>query len=694
MPRTIPIARVRNIGIIAHIDAGKTTVTERVLYFTGRTYKIGEVHEGTAVMDWMEQERERGITITAAATTSFWADHRINIIDTPGHVDFTVEVERSLRVLDGGVVVFDGVAGVEPQSETVWHQADRYRVPRICFVNKMDRLGANFWRTVGMVRDRLKATPAVVQLPLGIESRFRGVIDLLDRKAIEFSDDPTVPPRESEVPVEYRAQVEEHREKLVEMLVEREEELTVRYLEGEDLSAEELRQALRRATLSLQLVPVLCGSALRNKGVRPLLDAVVQYLPSPEDVPAVLGIDPRTGEQAERHPSDDEPFAALCFKIVADPYMGRLAYLRVYSGQTSSGKQVLNTVKNRNERIGRLLLMHANAREDVQEAFAGDIVAAIGLKDTFTGDTLTDPSAPIVLETIRFPEPVISVAIEPRTKADLEKMTNALGRLAEEDPTFRVRTDPESGQTIISGMGELHLEVLVDRMLREYKVNANVGRPQVSYREAITVPAEAPGRFIRQTGGRGQYGDVVIKIEPQEPAKGFEFVNKVVGGNVPKEYIPAVEAGIREALESGVLAGYPILGVRATLLDGSYHPVDSSEIAFKIAGSMALRNAVEKAKPVLLEPVMKVEIVVAEEYVGDVIGDFTSRRGRIEGLDAREGVQVIRGYVPLATMFGYATELRSRTQGRGSYSMEFSHYEEVPKQVAEELLAKARGDIY
>ncbi|MCL5109771.1 MAG: elongation factor G [Chloroflexi bacterium] len=694
MARTVPIERVRNIGIIAHIDAGKTTVTERILYFTGRTYKIGEVHDGTAVMDWMEQERERGITITAAATTSFWADHRINIIDTPGHVDFTVEVERSLRVLDGGVVVFDGVAGVEPQSETVWRQADRYRVPRICFVNKMDRLGANFWRTVGMISDRLKATPAVVQLPIGMESGYRGVIDLIDRKAMEFSDDATVPPREIEIPESYRAQTEEHREKLVELLVEREEDLMVRYLEGEEIGPNELRQALRRATLAIHLVPVLCGSALRNKGVRPLLDAIVQYLPSPVDVPPVIGTDPRTGEQVSRAASDDEPFSALCFKIVGDPYMGRLAYLRIYSGQTNTGKQTMNTLKGRNERIGRLLLMHANAREDVQDAYAGDIVASIGLKDTFTGDTLSDPAAPILLETIRFPEPVISVAIEPKTKADMDKMSSALGRLAEEDPTFRVRTDQESGQTIISGMGELHLEVLVDRMLREYRVNANVGRQQVSYREAITQPAAARGRFIRQTGGRGQYGDVELEVEPQEPSKGFEFVNKLVGGSVPKEYIPAIESGVKEALENGVLAGYPVLGVKATLVDGSYHPVDSSEIAFRIAGSMAVRSAVEKARPVLLEPVMKIEISVPEEYVGDVIGDLTARRGRIDGLETREGIQIVRGHVPLATMFGYATDLRSRTQGRGSYSMEFAHYEEVPKQAAEELLAKARGDIY
>ena len=692
MPRRNPIGRVRNIGIIAHIDAGKTTVTERILFFTGKTYKIGEVHEGTAVMDWMEQERERGITITAAATTCFWADHRINIIDTPGHVDFTVEVERSLRVLDGGVVVFDGVAGVEPQSETVWRQADRYKVPRICFVNKMDRVGANYWRTVGMIKDRLQATPAVIQLPLGLESNFRGVIDLLRMRAWEWSDDTSLPPQEVEIPAAYRAEAEEHHQRLVEMLVEREEDLMLRYLEGEEITAEELQHALRRATLSLQVVPVLCGAALRNRGIQRLLDAIVDYLPAPTDVPPIAGVDPRTDEPLIRHAADDEPFSALVFKIVADPYVGRLAYLRVYSGQISSGTTVLNTAKGQNERIGRLLEMHANSREEVQEAYAGDIVAAVGLKNTFTGDTLAALDAPILLETIRFPEPVISVAIEPKTKADLDKMTNALGRLAEEDPTFRVRTDPETGQTVIAGMGELHLEVLVDRMMREYKVNANVGRTQVSYREAITAPARARGRFVRQTGGRGQYGDVEIEVEPLEPAKGFQFENKIVGGAVPKEYIPAVEAGIREALENGVLAGYPVLGVRAALVDGSYHPVDSSEVAFKIAGSMALRQALEKAKPVLLEPVMKVEIVVPEDYVGDVIGDFTARRGRIEGLDARDGTQVVRGHVPLATMFGYATDLRSRTQGRGSFSMEFSHYEEVPKQVGDELLARARGE--
>ncbi len=693
MPRREPIERVRNIGIIAHIDAGKTTVTERILYFTGKTYKIGEVHEGTAVMDWMEQERERGITITAAATTCFWADHRINIIDTPGHVDFTVEVERSLRVLDGGVVVFDGVAGVEPQSETVWRQADRYRVPRICFVNKMDRVGANFWRTVGMIGDRLNATPAVIQLPIGSEAGFRGVIDLLGMRAWEWDEDPNQPPREIDIPAEQRAEAEEHHRRLVEMLVEREEDLMLRYLEGEEISAEELRRALRRETLNLRVVPVLCGAALRNKGIQRLLDAIVDYLPAPNDVPPVAGVDPRTGEAATRAAADAEPFAALAFKIVADPYVGRLAYLRIYSGQISSGTTVLNATKGQNERIGRLLEMHANTRLDIQEAFAGDILAAVGLKNTFTGDTLAAPDSPIVLETIVFPEPVISVAIEPKTKADSDKMAHALGRLAEEDPTFRVRTDSETGQTIISGMGELHLEVLVDRMMREYKVNANVGRPQVSYREAITTAATARGRFVRQTGGRGQYGDVEIAIEPLEPGKPFEFVNKVVGGAVPKEFIPAVEAGIREALENGVLAGYPMLGLRAQLIDGSYHPVDSSEVAFKIAGAMALRQAVERAHPVLLEPVMKVEIIVPEEYVGDVIGDFTSRRGRIEGLDARDGMQVIRGHVPLATMFGYATELRSRTQGRGSHSMEFSHYEEVPKQVSDELLARARGEI-
>ncbi|MHB1414370.1 MAG: elongation factor G [Chloroflexota bacterium] len=692
MPRKMPIGRVRNIGIIAHIDAGKTTVTERILYFTGKTYKIGEVHEGTAVMDWMEQERERGITITAAATTCFWAEHQINIIDTPGHVDFTVEVERSLRVLDGGVVVFDGVAGVEPQSETVWRQADRYKVPRICFVNKMDRLGANFWRTVSMISDRLKATPAVVQLPIGSEASFRGVVDLMHMKALEFTDDVDAPPIEVEIPEEMLPQVEEHRQKLVELVVEREEDLMVRYLEGEEISNEDLQHALRQATLSLQLVPVLCGSALRNKGVQSMLDAVVDYLPAPSDVPPITGLVPRTERTALRHASDDEPFSALVFKIVADPFVGRLAYLRVYSGQAKTGTTVLNTTKGQNERIGRLLIMHANVREEVQEAFAGDIVAAVGLKNTFTGDTLSLPGNPIILENIVFPEPVISVAIEPKTKVDLDKMTHALVRLAEEDPTFRVRTDPESGQTIISGMGELHLEVIVDRMLREYKVNANIGRPQVSYREAITASAQARGRFIRQTGGRGQYGDVEIEIEPLEPSLGFQFVNALVGGSVPKEYVPAVQAGIKETLEGGVLAGYPVLGVKVSLVDGSYHPVDSSEIAFKIAGSMAVRSAVEKAKPVLLEPIMKIEITVPEEHVGDVIGDLTARRGRIEGLDAREGLQIVRGHVPLATMFGYATDLRSRTQGRGSYSIEFSHYEEVPQQVATELLAKVRGN--
>jgi elongation factor G len=629
MPRKIPIGRVRNIGIIAHIDAGKTTVTERVLYFTGRTYKLGEVHEGTAVMDWMEQERERGITITAAATTSFWNDHRINIIDTPGHVDFTVEVERSLRVLDGGVVVFDGVAGVEPQSETVWRQADRYHVPRICFINKMDRTGANFWRTVGMIRDRLQATPAIIQLPIGLENNHRGVVDLVRMRGIEYSDDPSVPPQDIDIPEEFRAEADEHHEKLVELLVEREEGLTRRYLEGEKIGPEELQHSLRQATLDLQLVPVLCGSALKNKGVQTLLDAVVDYLPAPCDVPPITGANPRTGEEVIREATDEGPFSALVFKIVADPYVGRLAYVRIYSGHVASGTTVYNTTKSQNERFGRLMEMHANSREDVQEAFAGDILAAVGLKNTFTGDTLSSSDQPILLETIRFPEPVIHIAIEPKTKADLDKMTNALVRLTEEDPTFRVRTDPDSGQTIIAGMGELHLEVIVDRMLREYKVNANVGRPQVSYREAITTSATARGRFIRQTGGRGQFGDVEIEIEPIDPEKGFEFVNKIVGGSVPKEYIPAVEAGIKEAVANGVFAGYPMLGVRASLTDGSYHAVDSSEIAFKIAGSMALRSAVERARPVLLEPIMKIEIVVAEDYVGDVIGDLTPGAGEL-----------------------------------------------------------------
>lgn len=691
MPRTVPLERTRNIGIIAHIDAGKTTTTERILFYTGKTYKMGEVHDGTAVMDWMEQERERGITITAAATTCFWQDHRINIIDTPGHVDFTVEVERSLRVLDGGVVVFDAVAGVEPQSETVWRQADKYHVPRICFINKMDRTGANFWRTIEMITDRLGARPVPIQLPVGVESTFRGIIDLVDDSLIAYADDLGTRLLETEIPDEYKAEVAEHREKLLEAAAEIDDQIMAKYVEGQAVSPEEIKAALRKGTLEGKLVPVLCGSSLRNKGVQPMLDAIVDYLPSPLDVPPVKGTNPKTEAEESRKVSDAEPFSALAFKIVSDPFVGRLAYIRVYSGRLSSGSYVLNSTKGQKERVGRLLLMHANHREDVSEIFAGDIAAVVGLKNTFTGDTLCDPNRPIILEAIRFPEPVISIAIEPKTKADQDKMAGALARLAEEDPTFKMRSDPETGQTIISGMGELHLEVIVDRMMREFRVEANVGRPQVAYKETITVPVEAEGRFVRQTGGRGQYGHVWLKLEPMGPGQGFEFVNAIVGGVIPKEFIPAVEAGVREALEGGVLAGYPMVDIRATLYDGSYHEVDSSELAFKIAGSMAFKSGAEKAKPILLEPIMMIEVVVPEEFLGDVMGDISSRRGHIEGVEPRGANQAVRAFVPLAEMFGYATELRSMTQGRGSYSMEFSHYQETPRALAEDVISKARG---
>ncbi|MBI4321495.1 MAG: elongation factor G [Chloroflexi bacterium] len=691
MPRTISLEDTRNIGIIAHIDAGKTTTTERVLFYTGKTYKMGEVHDGTAVMDWMEQERERGITITAAATTCLWRDHRINIIDTPGHVDFTVEVERSLRVLDGGVVVFDAVAGVEPQSETVWRQADRYKVPRICFVNKMDRTGANFWRTVEMIADRLGARPIPIQLPVGTEASFRGIVDLVDNSVITYTDDLGTQLLETAIPDEHKPTAANHREELVETVAELDENLMVKYVEGQAISADEIRAALRRGTVEGKIVPVLCGSALRNKGVQPMLDAIVDYLPSPMDVPPVRGTNPKTDGTETRQSLDTEPFSALVFKIVSDPFVGRLAYARIYSGTLAAGSYTLNSVKDQKERIGRLLLMHANHREDVAEAFAGDIVAIVGLKSSFTGDTLCDARRPIVLEAIRFPEPVISVAIEPRTKADQDKMGGALARLAEEDPTFRMRSDPETGQMIISGMGELHLEVIVDRMVREFKVEANVGRPQVAYRETITVPVEAEGRFIRQTGGRGQYGHVWIKLEPMQAGQGFKFVNGIVGGVVPKEFIPAVESGVREALESGVVAGYPVVDVMITLYDGSYHDVDSSEIAFKIAGSMAFKSGMERAKPILLEPIMKVEVVVPEEFLGDVIGDLSARRGHILGMEPRDNTQVVRSLVALAEMFGYSTDLRSMTQGRASYSMEFSHYQEAPSHLSESIVAKVRG---
>jgi elongation factor G len=685
------LARTRNIGIIAHIDAGKTTTTERILYYTGKTYKIGEVHEGTAVMDWMEQERERGITITAAATTAEWNDHKINIIDTPGHVDFTVEVERSLRVLDGGVVVFDGVAGVEPQSETVWRQADRYNVPRICFVNKLDRTGADFWRTVDMIRDRLGAHPVPLQLPLGREASFHGVIDLIKNVAYEFGPDADTPPQEVPIPADEAETAAQHREVLVERIVEQDEALMERYLAEDQISAEELVAALRQATIAGQLVPVLCGSALRNKGVQLLLDAIVDYLPSPLDVPPVAGVDPRTEEPVLRNPSPGEPAAALAFKIVADPHVGKLAYVRVYSGVIEKGSYVLNSTKDERERVGRLLQMHANKREEIDRVEAGDIAAIIGLKSTVTGDTLCAPDKPLILESIKFPEPVIHVAIEPKSKADQDKLGIALQRLGEEDPTFKVRTDPETGQTLIGGMGELHLEVIVDRMLREYRVDAHVGRPQVAYRETITRPARAEGRFVRQTGGRGQYGHVWIEVEPLERGGGLIIEDKIVGGVVPREYIPAAEAGIREATDTGALAGYPVVDLKVRLVDGSYHEVDSSEMAFKIAGSMALKNALSKAGSQILEPVMKVEVTTPDEFTGDVIGDLSGRRAHIEGMEMRGNAQIVKAKVPLSEMFGYATDLRSATQGRATYAMEFSHYEPVPSHVGTELLAKARA---
>ncbi|MDN5344943.1 MAG: elongation factor [Clostridia bacterium] len=691
MAREYPLEKTRNIGIMAHIDAGKTTTTERILFYTGRVHRMGEVHDGNATMDWMVQEQERGITITSAATTCFWRDHRINIIDTPGHVDFTVEVERSLRVLDGAIAVFCSVGGVEPQSETVWRQADKYGVPRIAYINKMDRVGADFFRGVKMIADRLGANPVPIQLPIGAEDGFRGLVDLISLKAIYYTDDLGTTIDEEPIPADMEDLVREYREKLLEAVAESDEELMVKYLEGEELTEADIKAGIRKATIAVKMVPVLCGSSFKNKGVQPLLDAVVDFLPAPTDVPAIQGVDPETGSEDERHSSDNEPFAALAFKIMADPYVGKLTFFRVYSGTIRSGSYVYNSTKGRRERVGRILRMHANHREEVEEAYAGDIAAAVGLKETATGDTLCDEKHPIVLEAMEFPEPVISVAIEPKTKADQEKMSLALQKLAEEDPTFKMHTDPETGQTIISGMGELHLEIIVDRLLREFKVGAKVGRPQVAYKETIRRAVKAEGKFIRQTGGRGQYGHVVVEVEPQEPGKGYEFVNKIVGGVIPREYIPAVDAGIQEAMASGVLAGYPVVDVRVALMDGSYHEVDSSEMAFKIAGSIAFKDAARKAQPVLLEPVMKVEVVVPEEYMGDVIGDLNSRRGRVEGMEARAGAQVIRALVPLASMFGYATDLRSRTQGRGTYVMQFDHYDEVPQNIATEIIAKRQG---
>ena len=686
--REYPLERYRNIGIIAHIDAGKTTVTERILFYTKKIYKIGEVHDGAATMDWMPQEQERGITITAAATTCFWNDHRINIIDTPGHVDFTVEVERSLRVLDGAVVVFDGVAGVEPQSETVWRQADKYRVPRICYINKQDRLGADFKRCVDMIVDRLGANPVVIQLPIGAEDRYKGVIDLIEMKALQWPLDTPAEPEVGEIPADMRDEAAKAREEMVEKIVETDDALLHRYLESHEITPAELRAALRKATIAGAVVPVLNGAALRNKGVQPMLDAVVHYLPSPLDVPPVDGLEPKTGEALVRKPEDDEPFSALAFKIAADPFIGKLAFFRVYSGVLHTGDSLYNSTKDRKERIGRIVLLHANHREDVEFVAAGDIAAAVGLKQTFTGDTLCDPERPIVLESIKFPEPVIQIAVEPKTKADEEKMSLALARLAEEDPTFRVHTDAESGQTIIAGMGELHLDVIVDRMLREFKVAANVGRPQVAYREAITKPIRTQGRFVRQSGGKGQYGDVVAEFEPLEGGAGFEFEWGIKGTALSKEWAKAIEAGMREAMENGVIAGYPVVDVKATVVDGSQHEVDSSEMAFKIAGSMALKEAVQKGAPVIKEPIMKVEITVPEEFMGDVIGDINSRRGHVHGMEERANARVIAANVPLATMFGYATDLRSKTQGRGSYSMEPSHYEILPPNIAAEITKK------
>jgi elongation factor G len=685
VPRGFPLDRIRNIAIIAHIDAGKTTVTERILYYTGRTYKLGEVHEGTAVMDWMEQERERGITITAAATTCYWREHRIAIIDTPGHVDFTAEVERSLRVLDGGVVVFDAVAGVEAQSEVVWRQADRYRVPRICFINKMDRIGADFKRALAMIEQRLRAKPLTIQLPLGIEASFEGVIDLVENKAWHLDEDPDSKPREIVIPDSERARCSEARQALIEKLAEIDEDTMEAYLEGRDITPTELKSALRRVTLANKGVPILCGSALRNKGIQLLLDAVVDYLPSPLEVPPIEAIDARTGAIVTRPPSDDAPFTALAFKVVTDPFVGRLVYLRLYSGKVRAGATVFNSVRGKKERIGRLLLMHANRREEIDEADTGAIVATLGLKNTFTGDTLCHQSQPVLLESIRFPEPVVSVAIEPKSRTDQDRIGEALNKLAEEDPTFKVAYNDETAQTVISGMGELHLEVLVNRLFSEFRVGARVGRPWVAYKETITVPVQAEGRFVKQTGGRGQYGHVWLELEPMERGAGFQFVDKVKDGAIRKQYIPAVEAGIREAMETGVIAGYPVVDIKATLYDGSYHEVDSSDLAFKMAGSIALRNGLGRAKPVLLEPVMKLEIVTPGQFLGDIIGDLTSRRGHIASMETQDGMSIVHAFVPLAEMFGYATDLRSLTQGRATHSMEFYRYQGVPAELTEKI---------
>jgi elongation factor G len=691
--REYPLEKIRNIGIMAHIDAGKTTTTERILYYTGKNYKIGEVHEGAATMDWMVQEQERGITITSAATTCFWNSHRINIIDTPGHVDFTVEVERSLRVLDGAVAVFDAVAGVEPQTETVWRQANKYNVPRLCFVNKMDRVGANFFRCVDMIKDRLDAVPLVIQLPIGAESEFAGIVDVIEMRAMLYGDDLGEKVTIAEIPSDIVEQAKEYHHELVEALATFDDDLMESYLGEEEITPARLRQSLRQATIAGHGVAVLCGSAFKNKGVQPMLDAVVDFLPSPLDIPPAVGTNLKGDVELTRDADDKAPFSALAFKIMTDPYVGKLTYFRVYSGSLEKGSSVLNSTKDKKERIGRLLLMHANHREDIDTIFAGDIVAAVGLKNTTTGDTLCSSDDPVVLESLEFPEPVIHVAVEPKTKVDQEKMGKALYALAEEDPTFRIRTDEETGQTVISGMGELHLEVIVDRMLREFKVDANVGKPQVAYRETIRKSVEkVEHKYVRQSGGRGQYGHVVITLEPTGPGGGYEFVDKITGGVIPKEYIPPVDAGIQEAMTSGVLAGYPTVDIRVLLTYGSYHDVDSSEMAFKIAGSMAFKEAARRASPVLLEPIMSVEVVTPDEYMGDVIGDLSSRRGKIEGMDQRGSAQVIRSQVPLSEMFGYATDLRSRTQGRAVYSMQFNSYQEVPDSIAKEIVARVRGE--
>lgn len=693
MARQAPLENHRNIGIIAHIDAGKTTTTERVLYYTGRTHRIGSVDDGTTVTDWMEQERERGITIVSAAVTATWKDHVINIIDTPGHIDFTAEVQRSLRVLDGGVVIFDAVQGVEPQSETVWHQADLYQVPRMCFVNKMDRVGASFYRTIDMIRERLGAKPVAVQMPIGSESKFKGVIDLIDESMVVWTDELGDKPERSEIPSEFQAEAEEHRQAMIEAISETDDVLTEKFLEGEAVTVDELKEALRRAVISGQVTPVFCGSALRNKGVQLLLDGVVDYLPSPVDVPDVVGLKPDTEEEISRPPSEDAPLSALVFKIVTDPYVGRLAYFRVYSGKLKKGSTIYNSTTQKRERIGRLLRMYADRREDIEEVTAGDIGAVLGMKDTFTGDTLCDAANAIVLETISFPEPVIYVAIEPKTVADQDRLSGALKKLSEEDPTFRVGVDENTGQTLISGMGELHLEVLLDRMQREFKVQANIGRPRVAFRESIrrAVP-EIEQRYVKQTGGRGQFAHVVLSLTPGEAGSGIQFEDKIRGGSVPREYIPAVEKGIREAAEAGVLAGYPVIDISIALIDGSFHEVDSSDLAFKVAGSMAFKEGMQRGKPVLLEPIMNIEVVVPEANIGDITGDLSSRRAGIEGIEARPGdFQAVRAMTPLAEMFGYATELRSMTQGRGAFTMEFNHYAEVAEKVTEKVLVGARA---